>query len=278
MRTKTLLAASCMLLFGSLMLLVLNGCGGGSTGSSGGGGSSTPGNPKITNSALSTLKVETLIPFQMESKNSYLVTVSLLPATGQVDVSQVLGEKATVITTDPTPIGTPDIALQQAFGPGYEPYATATLSATTFDVQLNSLLEQSLKQKVVEWTWNVTPQNAGSQQVIGVDIVLEWRPTGNQNPGLPPPEYTIANPQFSVDVSNPSVEFNPIDIGALLTTAAGTLLVGLIGFCVHWTGKWMAKRRREQTSVKAAQVAAEIVNMPVKTANEPPAGTTGQGS
>ncbi len=270
MRTRTLLAASCMLLFGSLMLLILYGCGGASSG--------TSGSVQITNSTLSTLKVETLIPLQMESKNSYLVTVSLLPATGQVDVSQVLGEKATVITTRPTPIGTPDVALQQAFGSGYEPYATATLSATTFDVQPNSLPQQSLKQKVVQWTWNLTPQNAGSQQVIGVDIVLEWLPTGNQNPGLPPPEYTIANPQFLVDVSNPSIEFNPIDIGALLTTVVGTLLVGLIGFCVHWTGKWMAKRRREQTPVKTAQVATEAVNIPTKTANEPPAGTTGQGS
>jgi hypothetical protein len=273
MRTRTLLAASCILLFGSLMLLVLDGCGG-----SGGTSSSTSGSTQITNSTLSSLKVETLIPLQMESKNSYLITVSLLPATGQVDVSQVLGEKATVITAHPTPIGTPDIALQQAFGPGYEPYARATLGATTFDVQPNSLLQQSLKQKVVEWTWNLTPQNAGSQQVIGVDIVLEWVPTSSQNPGLPPPEYTIANPQFFVDVSNPSIEFNPIDIGALLTTAAGTLLVGLIGFCVHWTGKWMVKRKREQTSVKTGQAAAQAVNMPTKTVNEPPAGTTGQGS
>jgi hypothetical protein len=233
------------LLFVGIILLMLAGCGfkGNKTGSP---PIPTP-TPEqdVISSQIPEIKIEALYPAHMIINQSYVITVSLVSNTGSTPTLPPI-EKATMVVTQPTPVGTPGATMQQAFGQGFEPYAAATLNAGSFKVLSAPSGEQSLRQPVVEWDWNVTPQSTGAQ-ILSVDITITWEQTQSAVV-LFPPKFRIGNPQLSVDVTEPATPppsffiFGPIDLGKLITDG----IVALISTgAVTSFGIWILRRRKK---------------------------------
>ena len=155
----------------------------------------------IINTKISDIKIETAFPAHMIVNQSYLIRVALVSKTGSFSIPQTL-EQATMAITEPTPVGTPDATVQQAFGPGFLPSAVATLNAGTFKV-LSAPLEdaQYLDQPVVGWEWNVTPQFTGTQ-ILSVDITAKWDLTQSAIIFFKP-QFRIGDPQLSIAVTEP---------------------------------------------------------------------------
>src|SRR5713226_9866142 len=138
-----------VLLFVGLILLILGGCGfkGNKTGSA---PTPTP-TPEqdIISSQIPDIKIEAVYPAHMIINQSYEITVSLVTKPQPSPLPAL--EKATMVITEPTPVGTPGATVQQAFGQGFEPVATATLHAGSFKVLPPPSGGLSLRQPVVEW-------------------------------------------------------------------------------------------------------------------------------
>ncbi len=212
-----------------------------------------PPSQNVVNSKISTLQIWTEFPTAMEIKQSYVVEVSLIPKTKDAFVSNITVEKTTAIATNPTPVGTPDATFQNAFGPGYEPFATATLYAGTFMVEPSTPQERSLSGLKVVWDWNVIPQEPGTQ-VISEEIMIVWQPINKTN-GTPSPSVTeeIGNPQISVQV-NSSFDWSPV-----LQFVLGGALLALVTWFGTQIWEQISERRKNKTD-----------NKPTRTPNKKP--------
>src|SRR6266571_906848 len=189
--------------------------------------------PELIFSKIPEIKIETAFPTHMIINQSYLIRVSLVSQTGSFSIPKTL-EQATIAVTEPTPVGTPGATVQQAFGPGFEPLATATLDAGTFTV-LSTPSEdvQYLDQPVVGWEWNVTPKFTGTQ-ILSIDINVAWKLSQvASNQVLPLPKYRIGNPQLSIDVTEPPahpvtpepfITLGQIKLSDLITVIIGAVL------------------------------------------------------
>ena len=116
----------------------------------------------VVNLPPTSIDMITDAPSSMRVNQSYIVKVSLVPR-GQSFVSTLKIEKATATVSGTTSVGTPSATLKDAFGLGYEPFASATLSpdAPPFHIIPIQPFEQPLDQQEVVWTWNVIPLEAG---------------------------------------------------------------------------------------------------------------------
>lgn len=241
MRTKLIFLASLLLFFTCFCLLLIS-C----------GGATSPGTspPSLARLDITQTTIKTQFPPKMLKNHSYEVKVFLLSTANGENISNILIEKATVVASNPTPVGTPHTALLNAFGPGYTPYATANLYGGTFTIQAISPAEQSLQQSIIEWDWNITPQDTG-QQVLNVDVVLQWKSTLSSTSTLPPPTYSIGNPSMLVTVNDPPFSLGSLDIGAILNAAIPILLVSIIGFFSSLLWKQYTKRNRKKQRIAA---------------------------
>ena len=205
---------------------------------------STP-TPEMRCSKIPDIKIETAFPAHMIVNQSYLIRVALVSKTGSFSIPQTL-EQATMAITEPTPVGTPDATVQQAFGPGFLPSAVATLNAGTFKV-LSAPLEdaQYLDQPVVGWEWNVTPQFTGTQ-ILSVDITATWKFTQvGSSSVLLQPTYRIGDPQLSIAVTEPPAHLTPsqpffilgqFNLGELITQlSTGILIILILAVLFLWT-------------------------------------------
>src|SRR5229473_4645469 len=247
-----------VLLFVGLILLILAGCGfKGNKTSSAPTPTPTP-QQDIISSQIPDIKIEALYPAHMIINHSYVIKVSLVSKTGSSPTAPPI-EKATMVVTEPTPVGTPGATVQQAFGQGFKPFATATLNAGSFKVLSAPSGELSLEQPVVEWDWNVTPVSTGAQ-ILSVDITITWELTQSAVV-LFPPKFRIGNPQLSVDVTEPPTPPPPflilgqIDLGKLITDG----FVALISTGVVTSfGIWILRRRNK----KAEQASSTTPSSP----------------
>ncbi len=209
------------------------------------GSSATAPQPQyqVASTPIGSLIVTTQIPTSMRVGQSYIVRMTLAPQSEYSTLSDIPVEKVSTITSGATPVGTPSTALQNALGPGYEPYASAQLAGGSFDLQMVGQDIQSLRQPRVTWEWNVTPLFSGTQ-LIDAAITVEWTPTSFSSHTLPlAPSFTIASVDTPVAVlaatsatadATPTVGPNVTHIGPLqidttsLTTGILTsLLVAL---------------------------------------------------
>ncbi len=262
-----------VLLFVGIILLMLGGCGfkGNKTGSA---PTPTP-TPEqdIISSQIPEIKIEAVYPAHMIINQSYVITVSLVSKTEPSPILQSL-EKATMVVTEPTPVGTPGTTVQQAFGQGFKPVAIATLNAGSFKV-LSALSgeqspsgEQSLEQPVVEWDWNVTPQYTGTQ-ILSVDITIRWDQTQSAVV-LFVPKFRIGNPQLSVDVTEPQTPPPPfftigqINLANLIGGVSTLIGAGLVTLLVTWI-----QRRRKKKNKQASSTTPTTT--PTTTPSSPPA-------
>ena len=205
----------------------------------------------IIDTKIPEIKIETAFPTHMIINQSYLIRVSLVSQTGSFSIPKTL-EQATIAVTEPTPVGTPGATVQQAFGPGFEPLATATLDAGTFTV-LSTPSEdvQYLDQPVVGWEWNVTPKFTGTQ-ILSIDINVKWDLTQSAIIFFKP-QFRIGNPQLSIDVTEPPahpvtpepfITLGQIKLSDLITVIIGAVLsAGGLGtiFII-----WLVKRPRNK--------------------------------
>lgn len=203
---------------------------------------------QVYQSPFRSLQVSTQLPTTMLVGLSYAVRITLRPREGYVTLSDIPAEHATTTNTQPVAVGTPSASLLDAFGPGYEPYATARLGAASFTAQLISQETQSLRQTSVTWEWNVTPLSSGTQVIDGA-ITIAWTPNSTNAHAAPAnPTFTIATIDTAVTVdtqsSKPSAgvfAVGPflIDESGLTTTILGALVVALIA--------WLSRRAYVRT-------------------------------
>jgi len=257
-----------VLLFVGLILLMLAGCGfKGNKTSSAPTPTPTP-EQDIISSQIPEIKIEALYPAHMIINQSYVIKVSLVSKTGSSPTAPPI-EKATMVVTEPTPVGTPGATVQQAFGQGFEPFATATLTAGSFKVPPSSAPSgpQSLRQPAVEWDWNVTPQYTGTQ-ILSVDITIMWEQTQSAVVRFPL-TFRIGNPQLSVDVTEPPTPPTPsppffkigqIDLGNLITQGIVALIgTGILGTLVIWIGQRRKKKDEQASSTTPSSPPAKDV-------------------
>ncbi len=237
-----------------LILLAITDLGTGQAASAAGSRNCNPSTPtpEMICSQIPEIKIETVYPAHMIINQSYVITVSLVSKTEPSPILQSL-EKATMVVTEPTPVGTPGATVQQAFGQGFEPFATATLNAGSFKVLSAPSGEQSLRQRIVEWDWNVTPQYTGTQ-ILSVDIEVAWKPIKvGGGSVLPPPTYRIGNPQLIVDVTKPPTPPPPlftlgqITLGDLITQMIiGILIFSTLAVLFLWTLKLLQEGMKKK--------------------------------
>ncbi|HJT56611.1 MAG TPA: hypothetical protein VJ761_08950 [Ktedonobacteraceae bacterium] len=202
-------------LFISLLLLTLYGCGGagGTSGSPNGSPQelSTPctGSSDIVScSEQSNLRIDVGSAAQMQVQDSQVIKVVLSSVSGSSlnDIAlkaSVPAENATVTSTPTNLVGTPDVPLQNAFGPGYEPFATATLGpnpAFTFMPLGDTASEQPLNQDSITWRWSVIANKPGTQ-ILDVNIEAMWKPLSKKFPKQQP--ASIGNAQIQIQVAEP---------------------------------------------------------------------------
>lgn len=232
-----------------LMALTLGACGASATSST----INTSAQEQVLQSPFGSLQVSTQTPRTMVVGVSYVMRITLRPRAGYVALSDIPAEHATTTNTQPVAVGTPSASLLDAFGPGYEPYATAKLGAGSFTVQLISQETQSLRQTSVIWEWNVTPLSSGTQLIDGA-ITVEWTPTANNAHALPDnPTFTIATMDTAVTVGAAPATTQTakpgagvfavgpflIDEAGLTTTILGALIVAIIA--------WLSRRAYVRT-------------------------------
>jgi len=125
----------------------------------------------------------------------------------------------------PNVIGTPGVPLAQAFGAGYQGYASARLEAIGFDsVPVTATIEQ-LDQAHIAWDWTISPKGSGQQYVVlAIDGV--WKPLRGTGPTIQRQIWTSQPVQ--IGVQQPFFQRNPFDFLGFLTTSTGasSLLVG----------------------------------------------------
>lgn len=118
--------------------------------------------------------VESEWPVRIGTKRSSTIRVSLMTGTeGLVPTVEIQGNTAALST--PIPVGTAEAELRSAFGNEYEPYATARLEGTSFDIELASPEVQSLSEPRLSWIWNISSEDPGPQSIDGY-IEIEWKP------------------------------------------------------------------------------------------------------
>jgi hypothetical protein len=195
--------------FVGLVLLILSGCGGSSP--TGSPSSLLPGCSGAANivacSTQSNLQIDVGNAPQMKVHDSQVIKVELreihYAAINEIPPdASIPAEKSTVTIANTNPVGTPGTNLRDAFGSGYEVFATATLSpnpAFTFMPLGDTASEQPLTQNSVLWRWSVIANEPGTE-ILDVNIEAMWgSPTSGQLPPQKP--VSIGNAQVSIQVT-----------------------------------------------------------------------------
>jgi hypothetical protein len=220
---------------------------------------------------LASLRIVTEAPYAMEVHQSYIVKATLIPK-GKTYISSLTVEKATPTASETTPAGTPGATLGNAFGKGYEPFASATLFPPSgpLDITPISPIEQSLRQQQVVWKWSVVPsEESYGADFLSIDMEVTWKSaSGNQGPFplgeevlgikviVPPPTPTPTPPPPPTPTPEPAVSVAPvkIDIGAILSNLLPYLLgtggIGLVALLFPRMKRWFAKRRTPASQPK----------------------------
>lgn len=212
------------------LILIISSCGG-ATGSSGGGGNNACNASSTASCAKQTdLRISVGHATQMRVHDSQVVKVTLnsisntLISNDPLPIASIPAENATVTTTRILPVGTPTANLADAFGPGYQAYATATLTTMTGTFKIiplaNTSKPQSLNQVVVEWRWLITPIELG-EQILDIDIEVIWKSQSAKLIQQGP--VSIGDQQINIGV-NLTASFTPTSTPTLAPTPTPTLV------------------------------------------------------
>jgi LysM repeat protein len=172
-------------------------------------------------------------PREMYLKSSDSVRISLVQTMDQVVAPPIETPGHTVIVAGPIPVGTLETLAQGTFGPGYRTSVVATLAATTFEVKLATVEEQSLEQPQIMWEWNISPQEPGSQQIVNVNIDVKWEPIEDEGK---PIQYTIWRHGLQIPVKRSWMTTGQLNAFSLISALIGSVL----------SAPWLYERIKER--------------------------------
>jgi hypothetical protein len=226
-------------------------------------GTGAPPTPvSIQDQDVSGLRIETLwLPERQRAQSTSIVVCILQAGELHPDCgsSAFYGQEPTVLQgfTNLTPVGTPQMPIRRAFGPNYEVFAVAQLSASAFDVSPLEQGKQSLDQEEVDFTWTVTPKYSG-EQVLNVAVTGVWVPRN----GGEPIERPLASHLFHLKVIDPPSP--PPPFFSLGQVTVGEILILIVGSLLNvpWIVESIGKRRREKEQ-KQQTLSADPVSIPL---------------
>jgi len=225
-----------ILIFAGFILIAVVGCG---------GSPSYPDSGPLSQVKQPHLRLQTTYPSQMLIQTSAVVRVRLV-SDQDINISTIPVEKATVVSSNSEPQGTPTASLSQAFGPDYTLSLTTSLTSDAFkitSIPLN-VQPQSPDQPSVEWKWSIFSQNT-NDQVLDVTVFSTWQSKKDKSNVIGP--FIVAEQQLLVNVTLPAPTPTPtpthkhiivtpvtIDIGQIISTLLpyilGTGGTGLLAF------------------------------------------------
>jgi len=263
-RRSILLFSLALLLIFFGLLIFMAGCG--SSASSG----PAPRQVTVADSATSALKIQTQWPSMMTVGQSNDITIDLLSSSL---VASTPGAQHTASVSEATPVGTPNVPVGRAFGPGYESFAEGDLEAPEFAITPSATQTQSLDQPDVQFLWTVSPNTAGPQ-VIFVTITGQWRPTR----GGEVIERTLGEVQLDIQVQpapaptpSPPAPQPGLDPGivAAIIGAVATVVAAIIGALVVIAQMSKDRQKKEKEKARRAHNAARPPEKPPHTHDSP---------
>jgi len=121
----------------------------------------------------------------------------LIDQTPALTMSPTVKQAQTQVRSQLTPVGTPYMPIAKAFGPKFDAFAIAELSASAFDIAPQQQEKQSLNQEYVEFDWTLTPRYT-NEQTLRVTVNGIWVPKN----GGEPIERPLAGHLLHINVSS----------------------------------------------------------------------------
>jgi len=192
--------------------------------SGGGGGPSS-----IADAPLSALVIEKDWPVEMDLNTSDTIAIILTLNTQGTILPIAPAGNHRLAQETPVPVGTPGAPLSEAFGLGYQAFATANLVATTFEITRLGPQEQWLDQAAIEWSWNISPKSLG-MQIVDADVEIQWKPLQANSP-LPVILTQIWQTRMEINVTDPLLNVG-LSVSSQIIGFIGAF--GGIGLTVPW--------------------------------------------
>jgi hypothetical protein len=207
----------------------------------------------ISYTKVSNLTIEVTWRSEQEIGSLNPVTVVLLPTSSSFPKD---GSGQTQVSSQPTPVGTPDVPIIQAFGTHYDASAKADLQGNgAFQVfgpqpQLIQSLDQPGKVSF-GWTVKPLPTESKSPPYLTLSIIGIWSPKGWEGNMDKCPSPLECRPlldykQLNVEVTDPAppTPLSGLVLG-LLVTIAGPLIT-LSGLIVNLYLVWFIRKKRRE--------------------------------
>lgn len=227
-RYKSAYGLSILSLSFIFFLLIVSSCGGSANTPTAGGGNACY---STACASQSDLRINVGHASQMQVHDSQEVKVTLnsisntLISNDSLPNASIPAENATVTTTHIIPVGTPTASLADAFGPGYQVYASATLTTMTGTFKIQPLFDpkklQALDRVLVEWRWLITPMETGNQ-ILDIDIEVIWLPLSQSSHLSQEGPTSLGDQQINIDV-NLIASITPTPTATLVPTPTPTL-------------------------------------------------------
>jgi hypothetical protein len=207
--------------------------------------------PTLADSPIDSLLVEKEWPRQLETNSSDFIRALLTTTLGSAptEIPTAATGNHSLAEESPFPVGAmfndPNTSIENAFGTGYEAFATANLVTTAFEVQLIGPQWRTLRQPSIEWDWNISPKTQRlGKQVIDMDIEVQWIPKVNKQQQQGQILSQIWQSHVEVEVISHWVDMGQISIGSLVTGFLGS------GLTIPWLWEQVEKRRKEKKEGK----------------------------
>jgi len=160
------------------------------------GGTIVPSTNFISDTDVSGLTTTISWPGFVVKDQSFDLAV-LIGQTPALTASPTAKPAQTEVQSQLTPVGTPNVPIAEAFGPKFDAFAIAELSASAFDIAPQQQAKQSLNQEYVEFDWTLTPRYT-NEQTLRVTVTGIWMPKN----GGEPIERPLAGHLLHINVSN----------------------------------------------------------------------------
>jgi Immunoglobulin-like domain of bacterial spore germination len=197
--------------------------------------------PVATPPPAPSVVIEAQYPGWMDLGASDTINLSLKHIVEELATATSVRPDRTTVAGAAAVVGTPEVALGQAFGPGYDAVVIAKVVAPAFEVQSTGD-EHPLDQDAITWQWGITPKRSGHQVVI-VSVDGRWRPQA----GGRTIERNLWRQEFAIVVYEPMLRRGQIDLASLATALIGSVL------SVPWLVEQIQARRQQRQGAAPAK-------------------------
>jgi hypothetical protein len=217
----------------------------------------------VSDTDVSGLTTEITWPIHVVRGQSFALTVLITP-TPALTASATAEPGQTQVLSQLTPVGTPKVPISKAFGPKFDAFAIAELSASAFDVAPQQQATQSLDQRLVKFDWTLTPRHT-DKQTLSVTITGVWIPKS----GGKQIERPLAGHLLHISVTD-TAPTTPFFVLGQLTFS--DLFVALISSALNipWIVE-LFKKRQETKKEKSDTALSATLSLTEKGQKEPKA-------